>query len=399
MAGYDPDAQTIFDGLLRFALANPSPIDHRLMLWHVPVTAESGADSAFDGDADIAYGLMLAHAQWGANGAYNYNAFAHSWIDGIMASTIGPQSRLPMLGDWVEPNGDPHNQDSPRSSDFMPGHFRAWARFTGNLTWDTVASNCASLINVMQATHAPTTGLLPDFIQFARTDPKPAYNGFLEVHDDAFYYNACRDPWRLAVDALINGNALSREQAVKMTEWARVKTSGNPEAIRAGYKLDGSNISGNNYFSSNFVSPMAVAALLDPAHAAWLESLYESVRVIPAQADTDYFEDTITLMCLLVVSGDFWDPTLPPVAPHLVQQPVNIVTQVGKRVMFTASAAGGLPPLRYQWFHNTKPISGATTRTYTIASVTKASAGAYDVVITGKNGKSTTSRIAKLTVN
>ncbi len=65
MAGHDPKAQTIFDGLWRFAHSHKSVIDKRLMAWKW-----SGAnDSAFDGDCDIAFGLLLAHAQWGSGGA------------------------------------------------------------------------------------------------------------------------------------------------------------------------------------------------------------------------------------------------------------------------------------------------------------------------------------------
>ncbi|HEX5497688.1 MAG TPA: glycosyl hydrolase family 8, partial [Thermomicrobiales bacterium] len=53
MAGHDPDAQTIFDGLWRFARAHPSCIDDRLMNWRIPQTGGSGCDSAFDGDNDM----------------------------------------------------------------------------------------------------------------------------------------------------------------------------------------------------------------------------------------------------------------------------------------------------------------------------------------------------------
>ena len=48
------------------------------MDWKVPQTG--GDDSAFDGDADIAYGLLLAHAQWGSDGSVNYAADASTVI-------------------------------------------------------------------------------------------------------------------------------------------------------------------------------------------------------------------------------------------------------------------------------------------------------------------------------
>ena len=112
MAGHDPQAKTIFDGLWQFRLAHPSSIDNRLMDWEVP--NPNGHDSAFDGDADIAYGLLMAHAQWGSDGAVDYLSAAKNVIAGIRASTIGPQSKLPMLGDWVSPSGSTYSQWTTR---------------------------------------------------------------------------------------------------------------------------------------------------------------------------------------------------------------------------------------------------------------------------------------------
>lgn len=102
MAGYELDAKIIFDGLWHFSRKYPSGADARLMSWKVEKgNVVDGNNSAFDGDADIAYSLLLADAQWGSNGAVDYQAEAKQVIAGILASTIGPSSRLPMLGDWV----------------------------------------------------------------------------------------------------------------------------------------------------------------------------------------------------------------------------------------------------------------------------------------------------------
>ena len=81
----------------------------------------------------------MAHAQWGSSGAVNYLAEAKTVIAGIRESTIGPNSKLPMLGDWVEPGGinstATYSQWSTRSSDFMPGHFRAFGAATGDTAY------------------------------------------------------------------------------------------------------------------------------------------------------------------------------------------------------------------------------------------------------------------------
>ena len=43
----------------------------------------------------------------------------------------------------------------------------------------------------------------------------------------------------------------------------------------------------------------------DPAAQSWLDAIYSAVRV----KQDDYYEDSITLLCLLAMTGNFWDPT------------------------------------------------------------------------------------------
>lgn len=299
MAGYDPNAQAIFDGLWRFSRKHPSIIDARLMDWEW-YAGDNRDDSAFDGDADIAYGLLLARRQWGSSGQINYGSAAKQVITAILQSTIGPDSRLPMLGDWTEPNGSQYNQYTPRSSDFMPSHFRAFRRFTANPAWGQVVSNSQTVINAIQANYSPTTGLLPDFIVMSH----PAPPNFLEdPHDGHFYYNAGRTPWRLGMDVLLYNNAVSRTQVRKMSKWIQGAAQGSPAKIKAGYKLNGVPI--GNYFTSFFVTPFGVAAMCDSTQQAWLNAIYSKVY----NDHEDYYEDSVTLLGLLVMTGNYWDPT------------------------------------------------------------------------------------------
>jgi endo-1,4-beta-D-glucanase Y len=308
MAGHDPDAQRICEGLWRFARAHPSTIDNRLMDWRVP--GGSGDDSAFDGDADLAYGLLLADAQWGSSGAINFRAEFERTLAGILASTIGPQSRLPMLGDWVNPNDSRYNQYTPRSSDLMTGHFRTWARATGANVWNDVVTASQSTISSLQASYAPGTGLLPDFIQPRSAQdhtPQPAVANFLEGANDGNYsYNAGRDPWRIGADALLHGDAASSSQAAKIANWARATTNGNPRAFKSGYYLDGRPLPDSDYFSIFFVAPLGVAAMNDAGLQSWLDDIYDAVI---KSTDEDYYEESVALLCLLLMTGNFRDPT------------------------------------------------------------------------------------------
>ena len=309
LAGDDPDARMIFDGLWQFVRANPSGIDSRLMGWHIP-EGESGSDSAFDGDADIAYGLLLADAQWGSDGEIDYRAAAIEVLTGILESTIGAESRYPLLGDWVDPEGAQYNQWTTRPSDFMLGHFRAFARATGDPAWNDVVTACQRVIAEIQRNHSPETGLLPDFVQPVSSDnhtPCPADSGFLEGENDgAFGYNAGRTPWRIGVDALLNWDEQSREQSAMISRWVEKSTGGEPQAIRAGYRLDGAPSEGSDYFTIFFAAPLAVAAMTAPDQQEWLNALYESIR----EQSENYYEDSVALLCLLAITGSFWDPTV-----------------------------------------------------------------------------------------
>ncbi len=319
MAGHDSDAQTIFNGLWRFARAHPSNVDARLMAWEIPEPS-GGTDSAFDGDADMAYALLLADAQWGSDGEIDYRAAAQTLITAIAESTIGPHSRLPLLGDWVEKyDDDEYTEYTVRTSDFMPAHFRAYERFTGDEIWQQVVSATQAAVTHIQTTYSQQTGLLPDFVvPLSETDHtlQPASLNFLEgAHDGDYDYNAGRDPWRIGSDALLNGDATSRAQAQKMAEWIVTATDGDPTAIKAGYTLDGTPT--GDYFTTFFAAPFGVA-LMSTEHQEYLNALYNAVY----HTYEDYYEDSVTLLALLVMTGNYWEPSAPYGKPVTVYFPL-----------------------------------------------------------------------------
>ena len=91
----------------------------------------------------------------------------------------------------------------------------------------------------------------------------------------------------------------------KISAWAEDKTNGDPQQIRAGYSLDGEPLPDSDYFTSFFAAPLGVAATTMASQQAWLNALYDAVR----QRQENYYEDSVALLCLLVMTGNFWDPT------------------------------------------------------------------------------------------
>lgn len=305
MAGADPDARKIFDGLLKYVLAHKSVHNADLMAAEQDTGCRSvnGSDSATDGDLDIAYGLLLADRQWGSTGSYDYKQLAIKRINAIKASEVDGTTRLMLAGDWANSGGD---RLISRTSDWLIGHFRAFRAATGDSAWDTIRDRHQSLIATLQANYAPSTGLLPDFIQDTTTTPKPAQGEVLEdPNDGAYWWNACRDPWRLGADAVTTGDTRSTAAVRKLTTWIKTKAAGDPGKIKAGYKLNGTQLSSDT--NPAFWAPFAVAALADPGAQTWLDALWSKLST--SGVDTsDYYPASIQLQSMIVVSGNFWTP-------------------------------------------------------------------------------------------
>lgn len=83
-------------------------------------------------------------------------------------------------------------------------------------------------------------------------------------------------------------------------------------------------------------------------------------------------------------------------APAITNQPVSVTKIAGQSASFSVSASGATP-MTFQWKKSGVNISGATSSTYTIPSVTAANAGSYTVTATNASG-SATSTAATLTV-
>ena len=309
MAGADADAQTYFDGLYRFFQDHPSRISPYLMAWNqvrgCRNLANDGADSATDGDLDIAYALILADRQWGSAGPINYLHEAQQVINAIHRSEFNPVTSVMLLGGFATPSM-PAFYFGTRSSDFMPDHFRGFQTVTGDASWTRAIDTGYHLITSVQAHFSPSAGLVPDFIQQTNTSPRPAAPGYLEgAHDGQYSYNACRVPWRLATDYLVHGDRRALTVVDAINAWIRRATGGNPALIHDGYGLNG--VSFSNDSSMAFVAPFAVGAMVSPDSQQWLNALWDLMVNTPLD-DSDYYGNTIKMLAMILVSGNWWAP-------------------------------------------------------------------------------------------
>ncbi|MFH8713364.1 glycosyl hydrolase family 8 [Streptomyces zaomyceticus] len=306
MAGADPDAKKIFDGLVKWKIDHPSSVNPNLLAAEQDTACRSvnGGDGATDGDMDVAYGLLLADKQWGSTGTYNYKDLALKHIAAIKKDELNPTTKLLKLGDWSS-SGDQYYWIS-RTSDWMVDHFRAFRTASGDTTWDAVRTAHQTQISRLQSTYASGTGLLPDFVVDTDTTPKPAPGQVLEdPNDGAYWWNACRTPWRIADDAVTSGDATSLAAARKLNSWIKTKTGGDPNKIAIGYKLNGTQISSGS--EAAFFAPFAVAAMTDSGSQAWLDALWNKMLTTPIDTSS-YFSASIQLQVMITASGNHWVP-------------------------------------------------------------------------------------------
>ncbi|HEY8927662.1 MAG TPA: glycosyl hydrolase family 8 [Mucilaginibacter sp.] len=304
MAGYDHDAQSIFDDMLRYVQAHPSGKSKYLMAWAQYANNKSTDNtSASDGDIDIAYSLLLADKQWGSKGRINYLQEAKARINAIMQHEINSKTWTVLLSDGVE--SESKDYFTTRSSDFMPSHFKAFQKVTRDERWRKVVDAGYKLFAEMEVKYSPDAGLIPDFIVNLNKKPKPAPPNFLESPYDGLYnYNACRDPWRIATDYLITGDKRSRQIADKINRWIRSTTNNDTYNLSAGYTLAGNDIKHRYFEALSFVAPFAVSAMVDANNQKWLNRVWDYLVAFKLK-DYDYYDNSIKMLDMLLVSGNY----------------------------------------------------------------------------------------------
>jgi len=296
LVNFKGDEKTIFDGMNALRKAQHSRTDPDLMSWIVTdVDSDDAAvdNSATDGDLDNAYALLLAHKRWGEE---KYLNEAKILIEAIKRSEMHQDIYRTKLGDWH--NRWSSNNNATRSSDWMPGHFRAFYKATGDDFWLQTANMVYSLLNEGSNSR---TGLIPDFVTGSPIVPDPLGGGTGEKNAQHYSYNACRVPWRLAADYAHHGTPAAKMQIDKISSWINDATGGNSNGIKDGYQLNGTPI-GSSSSKACFVAPFAAGMIANAENQNFLNKTYSSMLNLKS----DVYNDAINLLCMLLISGYWW---------------------------------------------------------------------------------------------
>jgi endo-1,4-beta-D-glucanase Y len=255
------------------------------MNWHYDANGGSldGGGGATDADEDMAFALVMADAQW--PGAYA--GPAKTLIGHVLDHEVEDGTNVLKPGDrWG-------GSDQTNPSYLAPAYYRVFASYTGESRWmDVVDASYALLDKCANA----KTGLVPDWCDASGAPQRSSH----------YSYDACRTPWRIAVDACWNGEARAVAYLARVSAFFGKVGSAN---IKDGYGLDGTPLGSANAVA--FVGPAGAGALAGPASTLTRDA-YTRVKAVSrlgAGNGYDYYDASWGLLSLLLMTGNLADLT------------------------------------------------------------------------------------------
>jgi endo-1,4-beta-D-glucanase Y len=282
-----------FDGLYSFYKIKRTENANNMMAWNVSCNGINDPGSATDGDIDVAFALIVAYNQWGGN----YLNEAKNIIQVIKNSVVTTCDSLLALA----PGYSKESEIGPMWGGcnltdiqyYTPAFFRIFAEVTGDNTWNKLADDTYTILN---AAANIKTGLVPDW-QSVKGIP-----GGNSDRIPFFRYDACRVPWRMALDYLWNGNEQAYKWCTKISNWAYKI---GPENIMDGYNLDGTPI--GTYHNSAFVGGFAVSAM---CNSQMISDAFGTEMISSKLGDAHWFVMSTRSIYLLPITGNFWKPVV-----------------------------------------------------------------------------------------
>jgi endo-1,4-beta-D-glucanase Y len=267
--------QVVFDELLAYVNAH---LDSKgLMNWCLTSSGSIvGSFSATDGDEDIIWALLMASDQWNST---SYLTTAQAMIAVMKANSLFSDGSL-QIGDNAK------TADMMHPDYFSPAYYRVFAKATGDTFWSkyVIDYNYKHLDAL-----TGTNGLVPD-----ASNLENAVMG-------NYGYDACRTPWRIAMDYCFNAEPRALAYLQKVGPFFNNIGAAN---IGDGYNpANGAQTSGNHNMA--FIGPAGVAGM-----AGWpslLDGAFTFGVSNPGNGNDAYFPQSLRVVTMLMMSGNFLD--------------------------------------------------------------------------------------------
>ncbi|HTQ02965.1 MAG TPA: glycosyl hydrolase family 8 [Polyangiaceae bacterium] len=271
--------RTTFDGLWAYAQQHFDMAG--MMNWHINTdgtTATQGSGSATDADEDMAWALIMASGQWSSA---DYYAAGKKLAGAIMFNEVA--------GDGMLTPGDAWGSTNKTYPDyFSPAYYRVFKQVTGNANWDIVISRNYDILSKVSG----TDGLVPD-----STTSSYDLSG-------AYKYDACRAPWRIGMDYCFNGPDVAPGAKTYLDLVGTFFDGVGVANIGDGYTLTGMRTS--DFPNMAFIGPAGVAGMYD--HQKLLDDAF-NFGATGNGGTTGYFQQSLRVITMLVMSGNFIDYT------------------------------------------------------------------------------------------
>jgi endo-1,4-beta-D-glucanase Y len=298
---------TLFDQLWQYEQLHLD--QHGLMNWNISADGTqslNGGGGATDADEDIAFALVMADRQWGGQGSLGkpYAQIALQQIQTVWANEIYGY-KLVIPGDqW------PKSGDSVNISYFAPAYYRVFAQLDsggpGGDDWNAaIASVYGTISAALNAANGnQSNGLVPAWCNSAGVPNGSAIGAGTPTN---YQYDSCRTPFRIGLDWCWNGQT-NAQQYVALTSafFAPI----GAQHIADGYALDGTPQPAHpGQLSAAFIGPAGVGAMSSSAYQPFVDDAYHAVATLDLLAGGTYYEDSWTILSLLMMSANFLDYT------------------------------------------------------------------------------------------
>ncbi len=267
-----------------------SHFSNGLMSWHIdPNGGTIDPHSATDADEDMAWALIMADKQWGGG---SYLSSATAMLGHIKAEF---SSNLPTDGDF---GGAAFTHPDYAAPDYSA----TFAAVTNDTSWNAVS---AAEYSAFTAHWTASSGLIPDSIAMSSD----------------FGFDACRAPWRVGVDFCWHGTSAATTfltPEVATFKGLAAAATPFPGNLKLHLTLAGQPVSGAT-ISGAIIGPAAVGAMMSSSNQAFIDSSWTFLATYVKNASVmgvygpsgDYFGDTLGMIGMLVLSGNFSDFTQP----------------------------------------------------------------------------------------
>ncbi len=317
--------QTLFDNLWKYEQLHTD--SNGLMNWSIDASGNTtsvngmtvGQGAATDADEDMAWALVMADKQWGGSGSLSksYSAFALQQIQNVWNHEIY-QSKLAGPGD-----GWPGDQfGNINISYFAPSYYRVFKQLDSTHAWEAVNQ---TVFDTIFGPMDDGSGALSSSNKNAGNGLVPAWctsnGGASSAGPFNYQYDSCRTPFRIGVDWCLNGTSASTamtpvnpSRAKKYVGLTSTFFTGIGAAnIVDGYNLDGTVNTGAHPVSQGqsaaFIGPIGVGAMSSSSYQTLLDGTYKLLKGNNLLVGGAYYDESWTVMSLLMMTGNFLDYT------------------------------------------------------------------------------------------